>query len=91
MKLKEQYFNCIKDGSKKYEIRLNDEKRQLIKVGDFIEFQKEPELEEKALSGKLPWVEHSSDGLNARSSGIPSSFSLQRVFRISSSEHLKMG
>ena len=46
MKLKEQYFNCIKDGSKKYEIRLNDEKRQLIKVGDFIEFQKEPELEE---------------------------------------------
>ena len=49
MKLKEQYFNCIKDGSKKYEIRLNDEKRQLIKVGDFIEFQKEPELEEKLI------------------------------------------
>lgn len=49
MKLKEQYFNCIKDGSKKYEIRLNDEKRQLIKVGDFIEFQKEPELEEKII------------------------------------------
>ena len=49
MKLKEQYFNCIKDGSKKYEIRLNDEKRKLIKVGDFIEFQKEPELKEKII------------------------------------------
>ena len=49
MKLKEQYFNCIKDGSKKYEIRLNDEKRQLIKVGDFIEFQKEPELKDKII------------------------------------------
>ncbi len=49
MKLKEQYFNCIKNGSKKYEIRLNDEKRKLIKVGDFIEFQKEPELKDKII------------------------------------------
>lgn len=49
MKLQEEYFNYIKFGTKKYEIRLNDEKRQMIKVGDFIEFQKEPLLEEKML------------------------------------------
>lgn len=47
MKLKEQYFNYIKYGTKKYEIRLYDEKRKNIKKGDFIEFQKEPLLEEK--------------------------------------------
>ena len=49
MKLKEQYFNYIRYGTKEYEIRLNDEKRKNIKSGDFIEFQKEPFLEEKML------------------------------------------
>ena len=49
MKLKDQYFNYIRYGSKEYEIRLNDEKRKKIKSGDFIEFQKEPFLEEKIL------------------------------------------
>lgn len=49
MKLKEQYFNYINYGTKEYEIRLNDEKRKNIKSGDFIEFQKEPFLEEKML------------------------------------------
>ncbi len=49
MKLKEQYFNYIRYGTKEYEIRLNDEKRKIIKSGDFIEFQKEPLLEEKML------------------------------------------
>ena len=50
MKLQEEYFYYIKNGTKKYEIRLNDEKRQKIKVGDFIEFQKEPLLEEKIIT-----------------------------------------
>ena len=49
MKLKGQYFNYIKYGTKEYEIRLNDEKRRNIKSGDYIEFQKEPFLEEKML------------------------------------------
>ena len=49
MKLQERYFNFIKNGTKKYENRLNDEKRKLIKKGDFIEFQKEPLLEEKII------------------------------------------
>ena len=49
MKLKEQYFNYIRYGSKEYEIRLNDKKRKQIKSGDFIEFQKEPFLDEKMI------------------------------------------
>lgn len=49
MKLKKQYFDYIKYGTKKFEIRLNDEKRKKIKKGDYIEFQKEPLLEEKII------------------------------------------
>lgn len=47
MKLKEKYFDMIKVGKKIYEVRLNDEKRQLIGVGDVIVFKKEPNLVEK--------------------------------------------
>lgn len=53
-------------------------------IGDYVT-DGEPELEEQALSGKLPWVDHSSDELNRRSSGIPSSFfiteSLRELFK----------
>jgi len=38
MKLKESPFIKIKNGSKTIELRLNDEKRQQVQVGDFIEF-----------------------------------------------------
>jgi 8-oxo-dGTP diphosphatase len=38
MKLKAEPFEKIKNGSKSIELRLNDEKRQKIQVGDFIEF-----------------------------------------------------
>lgn len=46
MKLKEIYYDKIKNKEKIYEIRLNDEKRKLINIGDIIIFKKEPELEE---------------------------------------------
>ena len=49
MKLNENYFERIKDGTKIVEFRLYDEKRQQIKVGDKIEFSKLPELQEKLL------------------------------------------
>lgn len=39
MKLQSNYFNQIKQGKKKIEVRLLDKKRQQIKVGDIIEFQ----------------------------------------------------
>ena len=49
MKLNESPFERIKNGTKTIEFRLFDEKRQLIKVGDKIEFSKLPDLNEKIL------------------------------------------
>ncbi len=46
MKLQAEYYNFILNGTKRIEIRLNDEKRQKIKIGDSIKFLKEPELKE---------------------------------------------
>lgn len=46
MKLQPEYFNFILNGTKRIEIRLNDEKRSIIKIGDTIVFKKEPELKE---------------------------------------------
>lgn len=41
-----EYFEPIKEGKKKIEVRLNDEKRRSIKVGDTIVFTKVPEQDE---------------------------------------------
>ena len=38
MKLQPKYFDYILNGTKRIEIRLNDEKRKLLTVGDYIEF-----------------------------------------------------
>lgn len=46
MKLQPEYYNYILNGTKRIEIRLFDEKRQQIKIGDVIKFLKEPELNE---------------------------------------------
>ena len=46
VKLQPEYFNFILNGTKRIEIRLNDEKRQNIKLGDKIKFLKEPDLNE---------------------------------------------
>jgi serine/threonine protein kinase len=40
-------------------------------IGDYVS-EGEPEFEGKALAGKLPWVEHSTDTINHRSTGFPS-------------------
>jgi ASC-1-like (ASCH) protein len=47
MGLYERPFNSIKKGQKIYEVRLNDEKRRKIQVGDVIEFTKVSEMDEK--------------------------------------------
>ncbi len=36
MKVKEEFYNYLTKGTKRIEIRLNDEKRQSIKIGDKI-------------------------------------------------------
>ena len=45
LKLQPKYFDYINDGTKRKELRLYDEKRQKINIGDIIVFQKEPELD----------------------------------------------
>lgn len=44
MKLQPKYFDFIQNGTKRIELRLNDEKKSLINLGDTIKFLKEPEL-----------------------------------------------
>ena len=41
-----EYFQSIKEGRKKVEVRLYDEKRREIQVGDIIEFVKVPEQDD---------------------------------------------
>lgn len=49
MKLNEDPFERIKNGTKIIEFRLYDEKRRKVKIGDKIEFSKLPDLQEKIL------------------------------------------
>ena len=39
MHLDERYYKAIKAGTKTIEMRLNDEKRRLLNVGDILEFE----------------------------------------------------
>lgn len=50
MKLQPAFFYYMLNGTKRIELRLNDEKRQLINVGDEILFLKEPNLDEEFLT-----------------------------------------
>ncbi len=47
MHLYKEPFEMIKSGKKKIEIRLNDEKRQKLKIGDTIVFSKLPDCKDK--------------------------------------------
>jgi ASC-1-like (ASCH) protein len=47
MRVDRKDFDRLKDGSKTWEIRLNDEKRKGIRAGDEIVFMRRPELEER--------------------------------------------
>ena len=46
-------------------------------IGDYVN-EGEPELEEKAYLGEIPWVSHSSNNLNIASSGIPKSLTISK-------------
>ena len=50
MKLNPKYFEYMKCGTKRIEMRLNDEKRQGLEIGDEIVFQKEPLMKEEILT-----------------------------------------
>ena len=49
MFIKPEYFELVKAGTKKYEVRTNDNRRKQMHVGDYILLLKEPELEEQLL------------------------------------------
>ena len=66
MKLQPEYYNFILNGTKRIEIRLYDEKRQSIKLGDTIKFLKEPEL---------------SESFNAKVTGLLSYNSFKDMFK----------
>jgi len=44
IKLQPEYYNYVLNGTKRIEIRLFDEKRQQIKIGDKIIILKQPDL-----------------------------------------------
>ncbi|MBK3495028.1 ASCH domain-containing protein [Viridibacillus sp. YIM B01967] len=46
MRLYGEYFKAIKEGKKTVEVRLNDENRRKIKIGDTIKFIRVPEQNE---------------------------------------------
>ena len=46
LKLQPKYYDYILNGTKRIELRLFDEKRQLINIGDKIRFLKESNLDE---------------------------------------------
>jgi len=47
LRLDEDIFEIVKNGTKRVEIRLLDKKRELMKVGNILTFYKRPLLEEK--------------------------------------------
>ena len=47
LRLDEDIFEIVKNGTKRVEVRLYDEKRELMKIGDTLTFYKRPLLEEK--------------------------------------------
>ena len=60
MKLQPKYYDFILNGTKRIEIRLFDEKRQQIKIGDKIKFLKEPELIESFNVKVVDLLRHNS-------------------------------
>ena len=46
MKIQPSYYDAILNGKKRIEIRLNDEKRKQVKIGDVITFRRADNLEE---------------------------------------------
>lgn len=47
MGLQEKYYNNMKYGSKKIEMRINDDKRRMLNIGDTIYFMLEPDRKKK--------------------------------------------
>jgi len=92
MHLQKSPFQRIKEGTKKYEIRLNDKKRQQLHVGDLIQFQYENEsltVEVLALE-KYKDVQELAKGISKLDMGINDKESLQEIiYTFYSKEQIK--
>ena len=60
MKLQDKYFDYILYGTKRIELRLNDEKRSKIKVGDKIRFLKMSNLTDELIVDVEELLKYSS-------------------------------
>lgn len=60
MKLQEEYFNYIKNGTKRIELRLLDEKRKKIKIGDRIIFTNVNNIEDKIKTNVVALLNYDS-------------------------------
>jgi ASC-1-like (ASCH) protein len=49
MKLQPEHYNYVLNGTKRIELRLNDDKRKKLKLGDRIKLLKEPDLDESII------------------------------------------
>lgn len=59
-------------------------------IGDYVN-EGEPELEEKAFLGKIPWVSHSKDEMNTASSGIPTSLTISKKMMVAFQQTFEEG
>ena len=60
MKLDPKYFDFMKNGTKRVELRLYDDKRKSIKIGDEIVFTKLPDLKEELLTYVIDLIKEDS-------------------------------
>jgi ASC-1-like (ASCH) protein len=73
MRLHPVPFQMIRDGIKTVEIRLNDEKRKLMKVGDTIEFSLRPDPEQKCVA-EIMGLDHFSSFKESYASYPPAEY-----------------
>ena len=79
-RLDSDIFDIIKNGTKDVEIRLNDEKRQKLHIGDKLVFLKRPELKEKieAYVVGLDYYKDFNEVIDA--------YSMERIFKAGTSK-----
>jgi eukaryotic-like serine/threonine-protein kinase len=59
-------------------------------IGDYVN-EGEPELEEKAFYGEIPWISHSKDEMNTASSGIPTSLTISKKMMVAFQQTFEEG
>ena len=83
--LKKEFFDAISSGDKIYEVRLNDEKRKKLSVGDRLVFVIEPERKtylQKKVANKLYFssFEELSDNINPKLLGFNDQNSMLKTY-----------